>query len=48
MNWPSLKFWANQLQHTIVAAGKAAWTTCSACWASSSPRPDRSTSRLTP
>ena len=44
----SLKFCANQLQRTIVYSVPAAISSCSERWASGSPRPDSSTSRLTP
>ena len=44
----SLKFCANQLQRTTVHSVPAAISSCSARWASGSPRPESSTSRLTP
>ena len=44
----SLKFWLNQLQRTIVYSVPAAISSCSERCASGSPRPDSSTSRLTP
>ena len=44
----SLKFCANQLQRTTVHSVPAAAISRSARWASGSPRPESSTSRLTP
>ena len=45
---PSLKFWLNQLQRTIVQSAPDSRTARSARWASSSPRPESRTSRRTP
>ena len=44
----SLKFWLNQLHRTMVQSAPESCSTRSARWASSSPRPDSSTSRRVP
>lgn len=44
----SLKFWSNQAQRTIVASRPESSTTCSAAWASGSPRPESRTIRRPP
>src|SRR3712207_3331105 len=44
----SLKFWLKKLERRIVRSAPTSCTARSARWASSSPRPERSTSRRTP
>src|SRR5436190_4379057 len=46
--WASLKFWLNQLERTTVQAAPDRMSASSLRCASSSPRPDSSTSRSTP
>ena len=48
VKYPSLKFWLNQVERTIVSSAPESRTACSACSASGSPRPASSTSRRTP
>ena len=45
---PSSKFWANTAQRTMVQLAPEAFTSSSACSASSSPRPDSNTTRRAP